>query len=217
MDSIRSQHLRLLLQVIFFFIFSILFFFSHTKKLIVQVVRSRPHVFFNEEFLFCLYFGNIFFLYLKKKKIHHSIFVVVFFRSQGINKASDMLRLVEKKEVVVYRQQTNCTWGKKMFCFLGCTAGWPALSFVAMIFFSFVCISDSDIYCLLFLGTAVSRRFKTSNNQDFFLHTLFSQYFFFFQFRMNNQLINICLFVFNSSFSFSEISHLQAVLPKLSL
>ena len=73
MDSIGSQHLRLLLQVIFFFHSFFLVFFSHTKKLIVQVVRSRPHVFFNEEFLYCLYFGNIFFLDLKKKKIHHSI------------------------------------------------------------------------------------------------------------------------------------------------
>jgi len=39
--------------------------------------------FFNEEFLFCLYFGNIFFLDLKKKKIHHSYFVVVVFPIAG--------------------------------------------------------------------------------------------------------------------------------------
>jgi len=112
-----------------------------------------------------------------------------------------MLRLVEKKEVVVvvYRQQTNCTWGKKFVLFLGCAAACVACSKFLSRFFSCVCISDSDIYCLLFLGTAVSRRF-------FFTPCFHNIFLFFFQFRMNNQLINICLFVFNSSFS-SEISH----------
>jgi len=57
----------------FFFFIS---FLSHTKKLIVQVVRSRPHVFLMKSFCFVCILAT-FFLDLKKKKIHHSIFVVV--------------------------------------------------------------------------------------------------------------------------------------------
>ena len=126
-----------------------------------------------------------------------------------------MLRLVEKKEVivVVYRQQTNCTLGKKLFCFLGCAAAHMACSKFCHHFVLFA--SVTPIFIVYFvLGTA---DFKTSNNQEFFFTPCFHDIFlFFFQFRMNNQLINI-LFVLNSSFSFSEISHLQDVLPKLSL
>jgi hypothetical protein len=148
-----------------------------------------------------------------------------------------MLRLVEKKEVIVYRQQTNCTWEKNCFvfrlrCSVACSKLKPAkfrsnqlksaeFRSKSADFFSFVCISDSDIYCLLFcllfLGTAVSLSFKSPIIKNFLFFTpCFHNIFFFFQFRMNNQLINICLFVFNSSFS-SEISQLQAVPPKLSL
>lgn len=144
-----------------------------------------------------------------------------------------MLRLVEKKEVIVYRQQTNCTWEKNCFvfrlrCSVACSKLKPAkfrsnqlksaeFRSKSADFFSFVCISDSDIYCLLFLGTAVSLSFKSPIIKNFCSsHLVFTIFFFFFQFRMNNQLINICLFVFNSSFS-SEISQLQAVPPKLSL
>ena len=182
-------------------------------------MRSRPHVFFNEEFLFCLYFGNIFFLDLKKKKIHHSIFVVVFFRSQGINKASDMLRLVEKKEVVVYRQQTNCTWGKKMFCFLGYATAQASSKFCCDDFFSFVCISDSDIYCLLFFRhrsqSPILRRPIIKNFSSHLVFTIF-----FFSFFSSGWIINwlifVCLFLI-LLFLFSEISQLQDVPPKLSL
>jgi len=116
-----------------------------------------------------------------------------------------MLRLVEKKEVVVYRQQTNCTWGKNCFVFrLRCSVA--CSKFCRDDFFLFASVTPIFIV-YFFLGTAVSRRFKTSNNQEFFFTPSFHNIFlFFFQFRMNNQLINICLFVFNSSFP-SEISH----------
>jgi len=116
-----------------------------------------------------------------------------------------MLRLVEKKEVVVYRQQTNCTWGKNCFVFrLRCSVA--CSKFCRDFFLVFASVTPIFIV-YFFLGTAVSRRFKTSNNQEFFFTPSFHNIFlFFFQFRMNNQLINICLFVFNSSFS-SEISH----------
>jgi len=113
-----------------------------------------------------------------------------------------MLRLVEKKEVVVvvYRQQTNCTWGKKFVLFLGCAAACVACSkFCHDFFLAFASVTPIFIV-YFFLGTAVSRRF-------FFTPCFHNIFLFFFQFRMNNQLINICLFVFNSSFSSSEISH----------
>ena len=128
-----------------------------------------------------------------------------------------MLRLVEKKEVVVvvYRQQTNCTLGKNCFVFR-LRSSVACSKFCHDFFLVFASVTPIFIV-YFFLGTAVSRRFKTSNNQEFFFTPCFHNIFLFvFQFRMNNQLINI-LFVLNSSFSFSEISHLQDVLPKLSL
>ena len=125
-----------------------------------------------------------------------------------------MLRLVEKKEVVVvvYRQQTNCTLGKNCFVFLGCAAAHMACSKFCHDFFVLFASVTPIFIVYFFLGTAVLRRPIIKNFSSHLVFTIF--FFSFFQFRMNNQLINI-LFVLNSSFS--EISHLQDVLPKLSL
>ena len=182
MDSIGSQHLRLLLQVIFFSFFLSCFFFSHTKKLIVQVVRSRPHVFLMKSFCIVCILAT-FFSRFKEKENSSQYLLLLFFRSQGINKASDMFRLVEKKEVVfaVYRQQTNCTLGKNCFVFR-LRSSVACSKFCHDFFLVFASVTPIFIV-YFFLGTAVSRRFKTSNNQEFFFTPCFH---------------NIFLFVFSS-------------------
>lgn len=133
--------------------------------------------------------------------------LLLFFRSQGINKASDMFRLVEKKEVVVvvYRQQTNCTLGKNCFVFR-LRSSVACSKFCHDFFLVFASVTPIFIV-YFFLGTAVSRRFKTSNNQEFFFTPCFHNIFLF-VFSSGwiiNWLIFVCFLIL--LFSFSEISH----------
>ena len=78
-----------------------------------------------------------------------------------------------------------------------------------MIFFSFVCISDSDIYCLLFFRhrsqSPILRRPIIKNFSSHLVFTIF-----FFSFFSSGWIINwlifVCLFLI-LLFLFSEISH----------
>ena len=153
--------------------------------------------FLMKSFLYCLYFGNIFFLDLKKKKIHHSICCCSSDRRASIKHQTclDLSRKRRSQSQYIGNKQT-ALW-EKIVLFFRLRSSVACSKFCHNFFLVFASVTPIFIV-YFFLGTAVSRRFKTSNNQVFFFftpcfHNIFS--FRFFQFRMNNQLINICLFV----------------------